>query len=105
MRQPGGQSQTIPSEGRPIQFSATSLPGLYTVLQRAAGQTLLEEPFSINASDERESDVRPKPIALGSGRTLQANATPELVPDEPRDLDVAGAAGAGAAPVRVVLVP
>jgi Ca-activated chloride channel family protein len=80
VRQPGGQSQTFPSEGRPIQFSATSLPGLYTVLQRAAGQILLEEPFSINASDERESDVRPKPIALGSGRTLQANAAPELVP-------------------------
>jgi Ca-activated chloride channel homolog len=80
VRQPGGQSQTFPSEGRPIQFSATSLPGLYTVLQRSAGQTLLEEPFSINASDERESDVRPKPVALGSGRTLEANPTPELVP-------------------------
>jgi hypothetical protein len=80
VRQPGGQSQTFPSEGRPIQFSSTTLPGLYTVLQRAAGQTLLEEPFSINASDERESDVRPKPIALGSGRTLQSNPTPELVP-------------------------
>jgi hypothetical protein len=80
VRQPGGQSQTLPSEGRPIQFTETARPGLYTVLQRAAGQTLLEEPFSINASDERESDVRPKPVALGSGRTLESNATPELVP-------------------------
>jgi Ca-activated chloride channel homolog len=80
VRQPGGQSQTFPSEGRSIQFTQTAQPGLYTVLQRAAGQTLLEEPFSINASDERESDVRPKPIALGSGRTLQTNQTPELVP-------------------------
>ena len=80
VRQPGGQSQTIPSEGRPIQFTSTALPGLYTVLQRAAGQTLLEEPFSINASDEQESDVRPKPVALGSGRTLQAGQAPDLVP-------------------------
>jgi hypothetical protein len=80
VRQPGGQSQTLPAEGRPIQFGETALPGLYMVLQRAAGQTLLEEPFSINASDERESDVRPKTIALGSGRTLQSNAPPELVP-------------------------
>ncbi|MFN8635969.1 MAG: VWA domain-containing protein [Chloroflexota bacterium] len=80
VRQPGGQSQTLPSEGRPIQFASTARPGLYTVLQRAAGQTLLEEPFSINASDEKESDVRPKPVALGSGRTLQSNAPPELVP-------------------------
>jgi len=80
VRQPGGQSQTILSEGRAIQFTSTFQPGLYTVLQRAAGQTLLEEPFSINASDERESDVRPKAVALGSGRTLQANPTPELVP-------------------------
>jgi hypothetical protein len=80
IRQPGGQSQTLPSEGRPIQFMSTAQPGLYTVLQRAGGQTLLEEPFSINASDERESDVRPKPVALGSGRTLQAGQAPELVP-------------------------
>lgn len=80
VRQPGGQSQTIPSEGRPIQFTSTLQPGLYTVMQRAAGQTLLEEPFSINASDERESDVRPKPVAVGSGRTIEANAAPELVP-------------------------
>jgi hypothetical protein len=80
VRQPGDRSQTFPSEGRPIQFTATSRPGLYTVLQRAAGQTLLEEPFAINASDERESDVRPKPVALGSGRTLQSNPSPELVP-------------------------
>ena len=48
--------------------------------QRAAGQTLLEEPFAINASDETESDVRPKPIALGSGKTLQAGGSPDLVP-------------------------
>jgi Ca-activated chloride channel homolog len=80
VRQPGGQSQTLVSEGRPIQFTSTLQPGLYMVLQRAAGQTLLEEPFSINASDERESDVRPKPVALGSGRTLEANAAPDLVP-------------------------
>jgi hypothetical protein len=80
VRQPGGQSQTIPSEGRPIQFTSTAQPGLYTVLQRAAGQTLLEEPFSINASDEKESDVRPKSVALGSGRTLQAGQAPDLVP-------------------------
>jgi Ca-activated chloride channel family protein len=80
VRQPGGQSQTFPSEGRSLQFTATTQPGLYTVLQRAAGQTLLEEPFSINASDERESDVRPKPVALGSGRTLQAGQAPDLVP-------------------------
>jgi hypothetical protein len=80
VRQPGGQSQTFPSEGRPIQFTSTAQPGLYTVLQRAAGQTLLEEPFSINASDEKESDVRPKSVALGSGRTLQAGQAPDLVP-------------------------
>lgn len=80
VRQPGGQSQTMLGEGRSIQFTSTTQPGLYTVLQRAAGQTLLEEPFSINASDERESDVRPKSVALGSGRTLQADPTPELVP-------------------------
>ena len=80
VRQPGGQSQSVASEGRPIQFTSTLQPGLYMVLQRAAGQTLLEEPFSINASDERESDVRPKPVALGSGRTLEANAAPDLVP-------------------------
>jgi len=80
VRQPGGQSETTVSEGRPILFTSTVQPGLYTVLQRAAGQTLLEEPFSINASDERESDVRPKAVALGSGRTLEANPVPELVP-------------------------
>jgi Ca-activated chloride channel homolog len=80
VRQPGGQSQTLASEGRPIQFTSTLQPGLYTVLQRAAGQTLLEEPFSINASDERESDVRPRSVALGSGRTLDTNATADLVP-------------------------
>jgi hypothetical protein len=80
VRQPGGQSQTLPTDGRAVQFTETARPGLYTVLQRAAGQTLLEEPFSINASDEKESDVRPKPVALGSGRTLQANAAPDLVP-------------------------
>jgi hypothetical protein len=80
VRRPGGQSQSFASAGHPIQFADTDLPGLYTVVQRAAGQTLLEEPFAINASDEQESDVRPKPIALGSGRTLQAGGAPDLVP-------------------------
>lgn len=80
VRQPNGPSQTFASEGRPIQFTETAQPGLYAVLQRAAGQTLVEEPFAINAADEQESDVRPKAIALGSGRTLQAGGAPELVP-------------------------
>jgi Ca-activated chloride channel family protein len=75
-----GPSQTFPSDGHAIQFTDTTTPGLYTVVQRAAGQTLLEEPFAINASDETESDVRPKPIALGSGKTLQAGGAPDLVP-------------------------
>jgi hypothetical protein len=80
IRRPSGPGQTFPSDGRPIQFSDTSVPGLYMVAQRTAGQILLEEPFAINASDEAESDVRPKPVALGSGRTLQTGAPPELVP-------------------------
>ena len=75
------------------------------MLQRAAGQTLLEEPFSINASDERESDVRPKPIALGSGRTLQANVPLQLVPVNREIWTWLVPPGAGAAAVRVVLVP
>lgn len=80
VRRPNGPSQSFASEGHAIQFDDTNLPGLYTVVQRAAGQTLLEEPFAVNASDEKESDVRPKPIALGSGRTLQAGGPPDLVP-------------------------
>ena len=73
-------NQTMASEGHPIQYADTTLPGLYTVVQRAAGQVLLEEPFAINASDEVESDVRPKPISLGSGRTLQTGGVSDLVP-------------------------
>jgi Ca-activated chloride channel family protein len=80
IRRPNGPSQAIPSDGHPIQYSDTLVPGIYTVSQRAAGQTLLEEPFAIDASDEAESDVRPKPVSLGSGRTLQAGGAPELVP-------------------------
>ncbi|MCC6174386.1 MAG: VWA domain-containing protein [Chloroflexi bacterium] len=80
VRRQDGPSETFRPEGQPLTFEDTTHPGLYTILQRAAGQTLLEEPFAVNAADEVESDVRPKSIALGSGRTLQAGGPVSLVP-------------------------
>ena len=75
IRRPGGPSRTVRTEGRPFTFAETTEPGLYSVSQRAAGQTILEELFAINASDERESDIRPRAVSLGDGRTLQAGPT------------------------------
>jgi len=80
VRMPGGTSRTFQTEGRPITFSETKVPGLYAVAQRAAGQTLVEEPFAIDASNELESDIRPRAVALGDGRTLQAALPTALVP-------------------------
>jgi hypothetical protein len=80
VRLPGGPTRAFQPEGRPVAFSETAVPGLYTVAQRAAGQTLLEEPFAINASNEAESNIRPRPVALGDGRALLAAQPTELVP-------------------------
>ena len=80
IRRPSGPSRTFRNEGRPITFAETVEPGLYSVSQRAAGQTLLEELFAINASDEQESNIRPRTVSLSDGRTLQSGTQPELVP-------------------------
>ncbi|MDP8924654.1 MAG: BatA domain-containing protein [Chloroflexota bacterium] len=80
VRLPSGPSRTFQPAGRPITFAETTTPGLYTVAQRAAGQTLLEEPFAINASDEAESNIRPRSVSLGDGRALQAAEPARLVP-------------------------
>ncbi len=80
IRRPNAPNRVIKTDGRPVVFDETREPGLYSVSQRAAGQTLLEEPFAINASDERESDIRPRPVLLGGGRALAAGPAAELVP-------------------------
>ena len=80
IRLPSGPTRVYQPEGRPVTFSETTMPGLYTVAQRAAGQTLLEEPFAINASNEAESNIQPRPVSLGDGRALQAAPPTELVP-------------------------
>lgn len=80
VRRPSGPTRTFRVEGQPITFDDTKEPGLYAVSQRAAGQTILEEPFAINASNELESDIRPRSVSLGDGRTLQSAGATELVP-------------------------
>ncbi len=79
IRRPSGPSRTFRAEGRPISFDETREPGLYAVSQRAAGQTILEEPFAINASDEMESDIRPRAVSVGAGLAVQTGPA-ELVP-------------------------
>ena len=68
----GRPEPDVPVRGPPDPVLGDLAAGLYTVLQRAAGQTLLEELLD-QRLDERESDVRPKPIRRGSahapGRT------------------------------------
>ncbi|HYU18378.1 MAG TPA: VWA domain-containing protein [Chloroflexota bacterium] len=80
IRRPSGPPKTIHVEGQPITFADTGEPGLYGVSQRAAGQTILEELFAVNASDEQESDIRPRTVLLGNGRPLQAGTQADLVP-------------------------
>jgi Ca-activated chloride channel family protein len=80
IRRPNGPNRIIRTDGRPVVFDETREPGLYLVSQRAAGQTLLEQPFAINASNEQESDTRPRPVVLGDGRALTAGAPAALVP-------------------------
>ena len=70
IRRPSGLLRTIRTEGRPITFTETWEPGLYSVSQRAAGQPLLEDLFAINVTDQQESDIRPRTLSLGDGRAM-----------------------------------
>jgi Ca-activated chloride channel family protein len=80
VRRPSGTARTIRSEGRPLSYDETTEPGLYTVSQRAAGQAIFEEPFAISATDERESDIRPRAVSFGGGRAAGAAGPLDLVP-------------------------
>jgi hypothetical protein len=79
VRRPDGSTATFKSTGAPLQFDQTALPGIYTATQKAGEDVVSQELFAVNPSDERESDVRPRPLTLSSGQPLGGMQAAALV--------------------------
>jgi Ca-activated chloride channel homolog len=79
VRKPDGTTVSFKVAGQPLRYDQTALPGIYTATQRASNQAIGQEIFAVNPSNERESDVRPRPLTLAGGLQLGAPLAGALV--------------------------
>ena len=79
VRKPDGSTANFKVAGQPIRYDQTALPGIYTATQKAGNAVIGQELFAVNPSNERESDVRPRPLTLAGGQTLAPPSAGALV--------------------------
>ena len=79
VRRPDGSTASFKVAGQPLRFDQTALPGIYTATQKAGNAVISQEIFAVNPSNERESDVRPRPIQVAGGQVLANPAAGGLV--------------------------
>ena len=80
VRKPDGSTAGFKVAGAPLRFDQTALPGIYTATQKVNNVAVGQEIFAVNPSNERESDVRPRPLVLAGGQQLSAPAPGATVP-------------------------
>jgi hypothetical protein len=79
VRKPDGTTVGFKVAGAPLRFEQTAQPGIYTATQNVTNVAVSQEIFAVNPSNERESDVRPRPLMLAGGQTLGAPLAGALV--------------------------
>lgn len=72
VRKPDGTTMSFKVAGQPLRFDQTGLPGIYSATQKVSNTVVSQEIFAVNPSNERESDVRPRPLVLAGGSALDA---------------------------------
>jgi hypothetical protein len=79
VRKPDGTTANFKVAGVPLRYDQTALPGIYTATQKASNTAIGQEIFAVNPSNERESDVRPRPLSLAGGQVIGAPLAGALV--------------------------